>query len=385
MCSVSQALSVGATDSRSEEPPATRPVPEMGIDKAVIGGKSVPVQEQSLIERPFSRLLRFQMGLTGKRPRVLLVAPLSGMRSTILHDMILAMLPGHDVHCLIWRDAAEVPVERGPFGLDDNIADVVETLGCLGQGTHIIGLCQSALPVLAAAAILAGKPTQPRTLTLIGGKLDTRINPSRVDTLARSLSLEWFADHALTTVSAFRPGHGRRVYPGSAEFMMLSTYLFRHCASCGELLGKILHDDGEDPLGHPFLQLFWSVVDLPAEFFLDTIARVFQNATLAEGQFAWRGTRIAPDAITSTPLLTVEGEADDISGLGQTRVAHDLCRRIPVERRGHFLCPRVGHLGLIYGTAWRRDVLPRISRFIRENEYGCSGAPKGQDWSARSR
>lgn len=373
MLDVPQALSVGATNGRKVPrapavlPHTTRSVSEMGIDKAVIGGKSVPVQEQILTERPFSRLLRFQMDRTSKGPRVLLVAALSGMRSTILRDMILGLLCGHEVHCLTWRDAAEVPVERGPFGLDDNIADVVQMLGFLGEETHVIGLCQSALPVLVAAAVLAGKPTQPETLTLIGGKLDTRVNPTRVDNLARSLSLEWFADHALTTVSAFRPGHGRRVYPGSAEFMMLSTYLFRHCASGGELLGKILHDDGEDPLGHPFLQLFWSVVDVPAEFFLDTITRVYHNATLAEGQFVWRGTRIAPDAITSSPLLTVEGEADDISGLGQTRVAHDLCRRIPVERRGHFLCPRVGHLGLIYGTAWRRDVLPRISQFIREN------------------
>jgi len=355
----------------------------MGRDKAVIGGR--PVREQSVIEKPFGRLVHFEMDDARQKPRVLLVAPLSGMAAPILYDMVLGMLPDHDVHCLIWRDAAEVPVVAGPFGLDDNIAYVVEMLRYLGGATHLIGLCQSALPALAAAAIVADEQARPASLTLIGGKLDTRINPTRVDSLTPTLRLEWFEDYAITTVPAFRPGRGRRVYPGGAELMMLSTYLLRHCASGGELLAKILRDDGEDPVGHPFLKLFFSVVDVPAEFFLDTIARVFHDAALADGRLAWRGSRIATEAITGTALLTVEGEDDDISGLGQTRVAHDLCSGIPAARRDHFLCPRVGHLGLMYGTAWRRDVLPRIGQFIRRNEAVGFGGVKGPDRSARPR
>lgn len=370
----SQAFCVSASDSNKTVPCpqlalplATSSASEIGINEAVIGGRSAPVREQTLIESPFGRLLHFQMDDSQQKPRVLLVAPLSGMGSSILCDMILGMLPGHDVHCLTWRDAAEIPVEVGPFGLDDNIAYLVEALRHLGGGTHVIGLCQSALPALAATAVLAGELARPATLTLIGGKLDPRINPTRVDSLARSLPMAWFENHAITTVPASRTGHGRRVYPAGAEWMMLSTYLFRHCASGGELLTKILYDDGGDPLGHPFLKLFFSVVAVPAEFFLDMIVRVFHNAALVEGQFVWRGTRIAPEVIASTSLLTVEGEADDISGVGQTRVAHDLCPGIPAERHGHFLCPKVGHLGLIYGAAWRRDVLPRIDQFIRQN------------------
>lgn len=339
----------------------------MSIARISISGKSIPVQKRILIERPFSRLIHFQLDSLGERPRILLVGPLSGMGMAILHDMIIGMLPGHDVYCLTWRNAAEVPLEAGPFGLDDNIADVLQAMRHLGRSTHLIGLCQSALPTLAATAILAGDQDSPISLTLIGGKLDTRINPTRIDAIARGHSREWFDEYAITTVSSLRPGRGRRIYSGNAEWLMLSTYLLRHCASGGELLSKILYDDGADPFGHPFLELFFSVVDVPAEFFLDMISRVFHKAMLAEGRFAWRGMRIAPETITSTSLLTVEGEADDISGLGQTRVAHDLCSRIPIERRDHFLCPKTGHLGLIHGTVWRSEVLPRISRFIEKN------------------
>lgn len=333
----------------------------------MIDGTSVSVRELSSIEKPFGRLLHFEADLTGRRPPILIVAPLSGMRAEILYDMILGMLPCHDVHCLAWRDAADVPAGDGPFGLEDNITYILEVIRYLGGGTHVIGLCQSALPALAAAAILAEDPVQPATLTLLGGKLDTRIGPTRVDLLTRSLPLAWFENHAIATVPAFRRGHGRRVYPGSTELMMLSTYLFRHCASGGELLSKFLHDDGSDALGHPFFRLFFSIDDVPAEFFLDTVARVFHEAALADGQLAWQGTTITPERITGTALLTIEGEADDISGPGQTQIAHDLCAGIPAERRGHLLCLRTGHLGLFFGSRWRQEVLPHISRFIREN------------------
>lgn len=231
----------------------------------------------------------------------------------------------------------------------------------------MIGLCQSALPALAAAAILAGEPERPATLTLMGGKLDTRINPTRVDFLARCLPTAWFEDFVITSVPADRRGHGRRVYPGRAESVMLAAYLTRHCASGGELFAKLLYDDGSDASAHPFRRLFFSIDDVPAEFFLDTIDQVFHRTALAEGRLAWRGTVIAPGRITETALLTVEGQDDDISGLGQTRIAHDLCTGIPAERQDHLFCPHAGHVGLFFGSGWRRDVLPYVSRFIRAN------------------
>ncbi|PZW36915.1 poly(3-hydroxybutyrate) depolymerase [Humitalea rosea] len=335
----------------------------------MIDGKVVSLRERSVVEKSFGELLHFESDLAGHRPPILLVAPLSGMRAEILYDMILGLLPRHDVHCLAWKDAADVPLSDGAFGLEDNITYVVEMIRYLGAGAHVIGLCQSALPALAAAAILAEDPGRPATLTLLGGKLDTRINPTRLDRLTRSLPPAWFETCSISTVPASRRGHNRRVYPGSTELMMLSTYLFRHCASGGELLAKFFHDDGSDAAGHPFAKLFFSIDDVPAEFFLDTVAQLFHRAALAEGQLAWQGTIVDPERVTETALLTIEGEADDISGPGQTHVAHDLCVGIPAERRGHFLCPHTGHLGLFFGSRWRQQVLPHISRFIWDNAH----------------
>ncbi len=332
----------------------------------LIEGRRVSLRERGVVDKSFGQLLHFEADLTAERPPLLLVAPLSGMKAEILYDMILGLLPRHDVYCLAWKDAADVPLADGPFGLEDNISYVTEMIRYLGAGTHVIGLCQSALPALAAAAILAEDPARPATLTLLAGKLDTRINPAGVDLLSRSLPLAWFETCSITTVPASRRGHGRRVYPGSTELMMLSTYLFRHCASGGELLARFFHDDGSDSAGHPFPRLFFSIEDVPAEFFLDTVAQVFQRAALARGRLAWQGTMVDPGRITRTALLTIEGTADDISGPGQTHVAHDLCAGIPAERRGRLTCPQAGHLGLFFGTRWRQDVLPHINRFIRE-------------------
>lgn len=340
--------------------------PTIGINCAVIEGKRVEIREVCIVEKPFSRLLHFASHLASPRPRVLVVAPLSGMGPAILYDMILGLLPWHEVYCLAWKDAADVPADEGPFGLEDNITYIVETIRHLGAATHVIGVCQSALTALAATAILAMEAVHPATLTLLGGKLDTRISPTRIDTLTRSLPIGWF-ESVITTVPASRRGSGRAVYPGSIGWMMLSSYLMRHCASGDELFAKLLYDDGSDATGHPFSHLFFTVDDLPAEFYLDTVARVFHRAELADRQLTWRGANIALGRITETALLTIEGEMDDISGVGQTRVAHDLCSAIPAERRSHMLIPQMGHIGLFFGTRWRQDIAPRVSRFVSHN------------------
>lgn len=326
------------------------------------------MQESTVVERPFGRLLHFVTDPPGSGPPLLIVAPLSGMKAGILYDMIVSLLARHDVYCLAWRDAGDIPIGDGPFGLEDNITYVVETIRHLGGAIHVAALCQSALPALVATALLADEPARPATLTLLGGKLDTRIGPSRVDLLMRRLPLAWIERWAVTTVPACRKGHGRLVYPGSAEQMMLSTYLFRHCASGGELFDKMLHDDGSDPSGHPFSRIFFEIDDLPAEFFLDTVDQVFQRHALADGQMTWRGAKVAPERIEKTALLTIEGERDDISGRGQTKFAHDLSPRIPPQRREHLLCAGVGHIGLFFGARWREEIAPRITQFIQRNE-----------------
>lgn len=318
--------------------------------------------------RPFGRLIRLEQDATLGAPRVLLVAPLSGMRAALLWDMMLGLAAEHDAHLLAWNDAADVPAALGRFGLEDNVAYVLDAVRRLGPGAHLIGLCQSALPALAAASLLAagGDPSMPATLTLIGGKLDTRISPTRVDRLTRSLPLAWFERQVIGTVPAGRRGEGRRVYPASVERALLLAYLFRHLAGGGELLGKLLMDDGEDPLGHPFIAHLLEADDLPAEFFLDVVAQVFHDAALAEGRLAWRGVPVDPAAVAGTALLTVEGEADDVSAPGQTRVAHRLCARVPDGRRRHLSCPGTGHFGLFHGAVWRGRVLPTFRGFARE-------------------
>ncbi len=340
--------------------------PEIDLKPVEIDGVRVPIRERTLTAKPFGNLIHFERdGCIGK-PRALIVAPLAGMRSVILYDMIMAMLPDHDVHLQCWLDAADVPLKYGPFNLDDNIAYVIGALHYLGSGVHLIGLCQSALSTLATAAILAsdGDRAQPATLTLMGGKLDTRIHPTRIDRLALGWPMDWFERYLMTIAPASRAGRGRHIYPAGVEWMMLSLHLFRHFTSGGDLLGKMLHDDGADPMGHPFPRLFFSLMNVPAEFFLDTMVRVFREPALPRSQLVWRGTPVAPAAINGTALLTIEGENDDISGLGQTHVAHDLCTGIPAERQAHFQCPKVGHFGLFHGEAWRNLVLPRIRSFI---------------------
>lgn len=331
------------------------------------------VRETVLSEQPFSRLVRVGRahGAGAAGPRVLLVAPLSGMRQVLLYDMVTGLLPDHDVHVLVWPDAADVPLRDGPFGLDDNIAHVATALRRLGPGTHAIGLCQSALPVLAAAALLAGAAEPgPASLSLLGGKLDPRVRPSRTDRLARLWPLDWFERTLIAEAPPGRAGQGRRIYPAGFEWLMLSTYMWRHVMTGGELLRKVLHDDGADPVGHPFTGFFVELANVPGEFFLDTIARVFRDAELARSRLVCRGRPVEPGRITAAALLTVEAEEDDISPPGQTEVAHELCSGIAAPARAHLRCPGIGHFGLFHGASWREQVLPRLRSFIHDTACG---------------
>jgi poly(3-hydroxybutyrate) depolymerase len=341
--------------------------PEIGLDRVAIGGRVVRVRERSVLERPFCHLVHLERETERGDPVVLVVTPLSGHFSVLLRDFLAALLPEHDLFLTDWVDAREVEPGEGAFGIGDNIGYVLNFLRHLGSDVHIIALCQSAMPALAATAVIASSEGEiaPRTLTLFNGMLDTRIARTRIDRLVQRYPLAWFERHAIARVPVPFPGQGRAVYPAEFQRAALFAYLGRHIATGGELLGKLLNDDSEDPKGHPFFEAFFSVMDLPAEFFLETIRLVFHDAALARGWLAWRGSRVDLSAIARTALMTIEGEYDDVSGPGQTRVAHELCANIPEPLRAHYVQQGVGHLGTFHGRIWREAVAPRIRSFIR--------------------
>ncbi len=340
------------------------------------GGRAVPVPERAVLSRPFGRLVRFERPAGRALPRILLVAPLSGNFPILLRDTVGALLAEHDVYLTDWTDAREVPPQDGPFGLDDNIGYTVDFLRHLGPGTHLIGLCQSVIPSLAATAVLAAAddPAEPLSLTLIAGPVDSRIQQTRVARLIADRPLAWFERNVLTPVPAPWPGRGRPVYPAAVQRRGFLMYLTRHLAAGRELHRKVLFDDGDDPQRHPFLSLYLTLMDLPAEVFLDTMKLVFHEAALAQGRLTWRGQPGDLAAIRRAALLTVEGERDDIVAPGQTHAAQALCRSVPAERRRHHLQMGVGHFGTFHGVAWRHTILPRLTDFMRASER--SRAPR---------
>lgn len=255
-----------------------------GLEVTTIRGRPIAVRERCVLEKPFCRLLHFRRESRRTDPAVLVAAPLSGHFATLLRDMIAALMPDHDLYLMDWVDAREVPVGEGDFGMEDEIAYIMECIGRLGSGVHLVGMCQSAMPALAATALLAanGEPV-PRTLTLFGGMLDTRISPTRIDRLAASRSPSWFARYTIATVSRAYLGEGRKVYPASAQQAALVAYLMRHVASGGELFHKLLRDDGEDAIHHPFFRLYFSVMDLPTRFFWTRSVSSFTRGRCRKG------------------------------------------------------------------------------------------------------
>jgi len=341
--------------------------PQLTLDRTEIRGRSVAIAQRPLVEKPFCRLIHLERDMRGENLPLLVVAPLSGHFSALLRDLLAALVPEHDVYVTDWIDARDVPVECGDFGVAENIGYVLDFIRYLGGRVHLLALCQSAMPALAATAPLAqhGEAAQPCTITLMNGMLDTRIEPTRIDRLARLRSLHWFESNTTSRVPIGYPGQCRLVHPAAVQHAGLMAYLARHLASGGELLGKLLHDDGDDAAEQPFLELYLSVMDLPAAFFLETIRLVFHEFALPQSRLFWRGERVEPAAIAKTALLTVEGEHDDVSGRGQTRVAQQLCSNIVRHRRMHHLQPGVGHFGTFYGRVWRDEIMPRVRAFIR--------------------
>ena len=359
---------VGAACELFERASRKHGKPEFAIRQVLSGGVPVAVREEVVVSKPFCDLLHFRReGRTGD-PVVLVVAPLSGHFATLLRDTVRGLLAEHDVYITDWQDARQVPASRGPFTLDDYIDTLLEFLARLGPDVHLIAVCQPSVPALAATALLAaaGKAA-PRSLVLMGGPIDTRVGVTKVNEFARSHNRRWFEQMLIQTVPLPYPGFGRRVYPG---FMQLSGFmgmnLDRHVGAHLRMFEHLVTGDGESAEAHRrFYDEYLAVMDMPAEYFLETVERVFQEHHLPRGLFTHRGVTVDTAAICETALMTVEGERDDISGVGQTEAAHRLCPNVPAERRRHRLQARVGHYGIFNGRRWRNEILPDVADFIR--------------------
>ena len=342
-----------------------------GIGTTVVEGRTVAVHEKVVADTPFCTLLRFAKDLPDgapPQPRVLLVAPLSGHFATLLTDTVRTMLPDHDVHITDWRNARDVGLEHGPFGLDELVDHVVEFLQVLGPRSHVVAVCQPCVPVLAAVAVLAEDRNlaRPASMTLVAGPVDVEVSPTQVNSLARSSPSGWFRDTVVTPVPPPYAGAGRAVYPG---FLQLAGFVAmnpkRHFEAHLNLFEALVADDDVAARAtREFYDEYFAVSDLPAEVYLDTIEQIFQGNRLARGEYEWRGRPVHPERITRTALLTVEGERDDICGPGQTMAAHELCTRIPAYRRRHHLQAGVGHFGVFSGSRFQREMVPRIVDFM---------------------
>jgi poly(3-hydroxybutyrate) depolymerase len=349
--------------------------PAFNIEKTVVDWKQVAVTESIAWSRPFCNLIHFVRDLPARRkndPKLLIVAPMSGHYATLLRGTVDAMLPHADVYITDWVDARMVPATAGRFDLDDYIDYIVDMLHMLGPNTHVMAVCQPSVPVLAAAALMEARGDRfaPSTMTLMGGPIDTRRNPTAVNLLAQEKGIDWFRENVIMPVPWPAPGVMREVYPGFLQLSgFMSMNLDRHITAHKQFFMHLVKNDGDSAEKHrDFYDEYLAVMDLTAEFYLQTVDTVFVRHALPKGEMTHRGTPVDPAAIRNVALLTIEGENDDISGIGQTQAAHDLCVNIPDDMRAHYMQPAVGHYGVFNGSRFRAEILPRIVDFI--SSYG---------------
>ena len=349
--------------------------PEFGITTTEVDGISVDITEEIVINKPFCSLRHFRKDLSGtklskvKHPKVLLVAPLSGHHATLLRDTVRGLLPNHDVYITDWTDARMVPLDKGAFHLHDYIYYVQEFIRHLSPDLHVISVCQPTVPVLAAISLMAsdGEATMPKTMVMMGGPIDPRKSPTQVNDLATDKPFSWFENTVIYSVPSNHPGVGRKVYPGflqHAGFVAMNPR--RHAESHWEFYLHLRRGDNESAEEHrKFYDEYNAVLDMPAEYYLETIQTVFQEFRLPTGTWEVEGKLVRPQDITNVALFTIEGELDDISGSGQTRAAHELCKHIPKEMKHHYTAPQCGHYGIFSGRRWREMIVPQITEFIR--------------------
>ncbi|BBF94542.1 polyhydroxyalkanoate depolymerase [Blastochloris tepida] len=349
--------------------------PEWGLETTEINGQTVPVRIQSVWERPFCRLLHFERGVSHcqrRDPKVLLVAPMSGHYATLLRGTVETLLPNHDIYITDWEDARVVPLAAGTFDLDDYIDYIKEMLHALGGDTHVMAVCQPSVPVFAAVSRMEAEndPYIPLSMILMGGPIDTRSNPTAVNKLAHDKDIGWFRRNVITQVPFPHAGFMRQVYPGFLQVSGFMTMnLDRHVDAHRELYMHMVRGDGDSAAKHKeFYDEYMAVMDLTAEFYLQTVETVFIKHALPLGTMAHRGVPVDPTQIRNVALMTVEGEKDDITGGGQTEAAHRLASSIPNTKRQHYVQPGVGHYGVFNGSRFRKEIAPRIAAFMRENE-----------------
>ena len=346
--------------------------PKFGIHETQVDGQKVAVTEHIVWEKPFCKLLRFTKENYGAvQPKLLLVAPMSGHYATLLRGTVETMLPDHDVYITDWVDARMVPQSDCTFDLDDYVDYVIEMLETLGPGVNVMAVCQPSVPVLAAVSVMEEQksPNVPATMTLMGGPIDTRVNPTAVNNMAEERGINWFRDNVIVKVPFPNPGMMRDVYPGFLQLSgFMSMNLDRHMSAHYEFYQHQVRGDGDSVEKHEeFYDEYLAVMDLTAEFFLQTIEVVFINHDLPKGNFVHRGKPIDPTKIKRVALMTIEGEYDDISGAGQTEAAHTICSNIPKAKRTHYVQPKVGHYGVFNGTRFHNEIAPRITDFILAN------------------
>src|SRR5262247_1116560 len=348
--------------------------PEWNLEPLKINGERVAVHPEIVWQRPFCNLVHFERALPDnyrRHPKLLIVAPMSGHYATLLRGTVEAFLPNHDVYITDWVDARMVPLALGRFDLDDYIDYLISILHYLGGDTHIIAVCQPSVPVLAAVSLMETRndPYAPVSMTLMGGPIDTRVNPTAVNILAEERGIDWFRRNVITQVPFPNPGMMREVYPGFLQLSgFMSMNLDRHLGAHREMFVHLVRGDGDSAQKHrEFYDEYLAVMDLAAEFYLQTVETVFVRHALPKGEMMHRQTPVDPSRIRNTALLTVEGEKDDISGVGQTEAAHRLCTGIAAERKAHHLQLGVGHYGVFNGSRYRSEIAPRIADFIASN------------------
>ncbi|NMN57922.1 poly(3-hydroxybutyrate) depolymerase [Xanthobacter sp. SG618] len=355
--------------------------PDWGITHTSAGGQTVPIHVNTVWERPFCRLLHFERAFEypprRPQPRLLIVAPVSGHHATLLRGTVEAMLPTHDVYVTDWIDAKLVPMSEGRFSLSDYVDYLISIFHRMGGNCHVMAVCQPAVPVMMAIARMEAEedPFVPRSMVLMGGPIDTREAPTAVNTLAQDRGIEWFRRNVITTVPWPHPGALREVYPGFLQLNgFMSMNLDRHLQAHWDLFRHLVQGDGDSAEKHrDFYDEYLAVMDLTADFYLETVENVFITHALPKGEIMHHSQVVKPDAIHRVALMTVEGEKDDISGIGQTKAAHKLCPRIPEDMRAHWEQPGVGHYGVFNGSRFRSEIAPRISDFILSQEFRKDG------------
>jgi poly(3-hydroxybutyrate) depolymerase len=354
--------------------------PAFGIESVTVDGKSVAIREKTVWTRPFCSLLNFERDLPAARaardPKLLIVAPMSGHYATLLRGTVRSMAEHADVYITDWADARMVPASDGRFDLDNYVDYIIDMLHHLGPNTHVMAVCQPSVPVLAAVAVMEarGDKFAPASMTLMGGPIDTRRNPTAVNKLAEEKGIDWFRENVIMQVPWPNPGAGRDVYPGFLQLTgFMSMNLDRHLIAHKDFFMHLVKNDGDSAEKHrEFYDEYLAVMDLTAEFYLQTVDTVFVRHDLPKGQMMHRGEKVDLTAVRNVALFTVEGENDDISGLGQTQAAHDLCINIPQEMRAHYVQPQVGHYGVFNGSRFRSQIVPRIVDFMAAQTQGAT-------------